>query len=570
MHSLISEPCKPVLRGGYRSPQNNHNVGDKVVVLDFGNSEVRFDSCESFFGVTHSKGYRHSAYEFPNDSSLSGSYIHAHKSTPSTGYKVSGSYSVGDGCQDYFRQSGIVCSPGECSSGGTSGTLTCTHVSLPTEENDRDANVRRGRSQSQTDTSLCFFPFLYASNINLKVTLLCVTGSYIVIGDCEWVCEYYRAIFWYGERVKRDNNSVRPQYHRCCGGGKVVYYSVNRCRGLYVFKISGQIYLWIGLLCLEPGNPPRFLQLYIYDTQNEVSNRMRRFSEGGSSQLDPEFVSTLIRLLDKHNELVRLFRTARNRVESGDVPEFCNRFFSVVGAREYDLPTSGTLGEIVFENGPNTRTNYDVIIESRVGFPQRQNRLDYYRLRQNDIRREYLSGVHDAISRGDQEGFQVGGRLILPRTFTVGPRYMYSHYLDALAICRVLDRANIIVRVFEQKVQDFCKFLKVRQLFGFVTGLLYTIKFQKRGLPHCHTLVWVDSKDNIQNASEVDRYISAELPDPDTNPEGYIVVSEMMVHESHKSPTKSLFDVGSSRISIFIVKNLRFTRMFWQYHKDNA
>ncbi|GJY67215.1 reverse transcriptase domain-containing protein [Tanacetum coccineum] len=33
-----------------------------------------------------------------------------------------------------------------------------------------------------------------------------------------------------------------------------------------------------------------------------------------------------------------------------------------------------------------------------------------------------------------------------------------------------------------------------------------------------------------------------------------------VVIESHKSPTKSLFDVGSSRISIFIVKNLRFTQ----------
>ncbi|GJW45845.1 DNA helicase, partial [Tanacetum coccineum] len=190
-----------------------------------------------------------------------------------------------------------------------------------------------------------------------------------------------------------------------------------------------------------------------------------------------------------------------------------------------------------------------------------QNRLDYYRLRQNDIRREYLSGVHDAISRGDREGFQVGRRLILPRTFTGGPRYMYSHYLDSLAICHVIgnpqyfvtftcnvncpeikrymlqfpeltpaDRADIVVRVFQQKVQDFYTFLKDHQVFGFVTGLLYTIEFQNCRLPHCHTLVWVDSKDKIQNASEVDRCISAELPDPDTDPKGYRVVSEMMVH----------------------------------------
>ncbi|GKD73073.1 hypothetical protein Tco_1331355, partial [Tanacetum coccineum] len=34
--------------------------------------------------------------------------------------------------------------------------------------------------------------------------------------------------------------------------------------------------------------------------------------------------------------------------------------------------------------------------------------------------------------------------------------------------------------------------------------------------------------------------------------------------ESCKSPTKSLFDVGSSRISIFIVNTKSITLMFWQ------
>ncbi|GJX01629.1 hypothetical protein Tco_0185542 [Tanacetum coccineum] len=45
-------------------------------------------------------------------------------------------------------------------------------------------------------------------------------------------------------------------------------------------------------------------------------------------------------------------------------------------------------------------------------------------------------------------------------------------------------------------------------------------------------------------------------------------VTSLIRIESHKSPTMSLFDVGSSRISIFIVNKI--TRMFWQNHKDNA
>ncbi|GJZ08097.1 reverse transcriptase domain-containing protein [Tanacetum coccineum] len=48
------------------------------------------------------------------------------------------------------------------------------------------------------------------------------------------------------------------------------------------------------------------------------------------------------------------------------------------------------------------------------------------------------NSVYDAIHKGDRVGFDIGGRLILPKSFTGRPGYMYSHYLDALAICRVL------------------------------------------------------------------------------------------------------------------------------------
>ena len=78
---------------------------------------------------------------------------------------------------------------------------------------------------------------------------------------------------------------------------------------------------------------------------------------------------------------------------------------------------------------------------------------------------------------------------------------MYSHYLDALAICRKLgnpkffitftcnvnwpyiriyigeyphltgsDRADVVCRVFEQKIVSFIKFLKKGRPFGCVTG----------------------------------------------------------------------------------------------------
>ena len=135
-----------------------------------------------------------------------------------------------------------------------------------------------------------------------------------------------------------------------------------------------------------------------------------------------------------------------------------------------------------------------------------QDRTDFIRRKQNDIRSEYLSGIYDAISRGDRDGRQVGSRIILPASFTGGPRYMYSHYLDALAICRVhgnptffvtftcnvkwpkiqeymndfpqlttSDRPDIVCRVFEKKIHKHIKFIREEQTFGEVVAcMLFT------------------------------------------------------------------------------------------------
>ncbi|XP_076927004.1 uncharacterized protein LOC143590390 [Bidens hawaiensis] len=177
------------------------------------------------------------------------------------------------------------------------------------------------------------------------------------------------------------------------------------------------------------------------------------------------------------------------------------------------------------------------------------------------FRTEFLQGIHDAVQRGDTEGRDIGRRTFLPSSFTGGPRYMYKHYQDALAICRVhgipqyfitftcnvkwpeidrymsgfpslkpQDRPDIIARVFQMKVKSLIKFLKTKRPFGEIAAYVYTIEFQKRGLPHCHLLLWVTPLYKIKDASEVDRYISAKIPDPSTDPHLYKIVTDLMIH----------------------------------------
>jgi hypothetical protein len=49
---------------------------------------------------------------------------------------------------------------------------------------------------------------------------------------------------------------------------------INKGHGPYVFCMHGQNYHHIGSLIPEEGNKPRWAQLYIYDTEHEVENRI--------------------------------------------------------------------------------------------------------------------------------------------------------------------------------------------------------------------------------------------------------------------------------------------------------
>ena len=48
----------------------------------------------------------------------------------------------------------------------------------------------------------------------------------------------------------------------------------GRTRGVYTFRAQGAIYHKIGCLLPNASERPRYLQLYIYDIDHEVENRM--------------------------------------------------------------------------------------------------------------------------------------------------------------------------------------------------------------------------------------------------------------------------------------------------------
>jgi hypothetical protein len=60
--------------------------------------------------------------------------------------------------------------------------------------------------------------------------------------------------------------------------------------------------------------------------------------------------------------------------------------------------------------------------------------------------------------------------------------------------------------------------------------VVYTIEFQKRGLPHSHMIIWLHKNSKKQTPEDIDEVISAEIPNPSIDLIGYQAVTEFMMH----------------------------------------
>jgi hypothetical protein len=93
------------------------------------------------------------------------------------------------------------------------------------------------------------------------------------------------------------------------------------------------------------------------------------------------------------------------------------------------------------------------------------------------------------------------------------------------------DRPDIVARVFNEKKDALLAEIK-SGLFGAIAGLVYTTEFQKRGLPHIHLLIFLQTPYKIRDARHVDSIISAKLPDRNAQPILWNAVTQFMIHGS--------------------------------------
>jgi hypothetical protein len=83
------------------------------------------------------------------------------------------------------------------------------------------------------------------------------------------------------------------------------------------------------------------------------------------------------------------------------------------------------------------------------------------------------------------------------------------------------------VRVFKQKLKSFMDLIVKQHVSGETRCWMYSVEWQKRGLPHAHILIWLIEK---VTPDQIDAVISAEIPDVDIDPDLFAVVIKHMIH----------------------------------------
>lgn len=113
-------------------------------------------------------------------------------------------------------------------------------------------------------------------------------------------------------------------------------------------------------------------------------------------------------------------------------------------------------------------------------------------------------------------------------TFTANPNW--AEIVDNLRPGETTsDRPDLVVRVFTIKLAALMDDLWKNNKLGRSKAYVYSIEFQKRGLPHAHILITLQAEDKFTTAERIDAFVSAEIP-PTTQPSLREIVLRFMMH----------------------------------------
>ncbi|KAK7400491.1 hypothetical protein VNO78_11699 [Psophocarpus tetragonolobus] len=321
-------------------------------------------------------------------------------------------------------------------------------------------------------------------------------------------------------------------------------------RGIYSFRAQGAIYHNIQGFYPNKGFRPRFLQLYIYDTEHELQNRMLE-----NPQLHQTLVYKLQQILHRYNPFVHVFRQLALRE---DVDQ-CSLLIKECPANQpqYNLPTGPQVAVIIVGGDVESMTrgrDINVVchdenlmrIQETVGYYDFYNILCCYllgrtvgTLTQKTIMVKvslaenitvtcfryvlminlYYYKRDDSYNNIETTTENVGHRTILPSSFISSRRDLTQCYED-----------DLLARIFKAKFEQLKEDVINKGVLGKVKSYMYVTEFQKRGLPHVHMLLILESNEKLRDPEDYDSIVRAEIPKIEEEPQLYAIVLKHMIH----------------------------------------
>ncbi|XP_076918202.1 uncharacterized protein LOC143578525 [Bidens hawaiensis] len=139
-------------------------------------------------------------------------------------------------------------------------------------------------------------------------------------------------------------------------------------------------------------------------------------------------------------------------------------------------------------------------------------RLHFIRGKQSELRSDNYESLRNLKTAGNSDASTSGQRVILPSYFTGESWPEVKRFLKDTNL-NSEDMPDILCRIFRMKLDSMIKLMKDKVLFGKIKAAVYTIEFQKRGLPHAHICLFIALENKIHNPSHIDSFISSEIPD---------------------------------------------------------
>ncbi|XP_022895352.1 uncharacterized protein LOC111409542 [Olea europaea var. sylvestris] len=261
-------------------------------------------------------------------------------------------------------------------------------------------------------------------------------------------------------------------------------------RGIYAFKVQGQVYHYVNEL-IPQNSTHSYMQFFrsLSHTTNLQDHRIHVRCDPG---LDQRVFNTPT--ASQVNSYSRFFRSLSHTTNLQDHrihvrcdPGLDQRVFNTPTASQYSLLFPyGEFGwhegiercrKTYFQpellNGMKQRSQIScqeyysyklqirhsgksVLLHSGRLFQQyvvdmyvkiETARLDYFRNNQKQIQAELYQGIVDNVQNGETRGYKIERKFVLPQSFTFGPRDMLRRYMDAMAIVQRYGKSDIFLTI---------------------------------------------------------------------------------------------------------------------------